>query len=216
MGTLFIIDFSWAKWEHAALESDLVPIRQPQMITLEGMLIQIDQAPANQFQDNILYFIAGYIARKVLSRIKCSKCAEQLLSDPDDPKGSQYVLHPQYTECTCHRQKGGLFYASKAVLKVLKATEAAFRRKVVETTQQISFDSKLDLKIQSSVLKELWTSPFDDSMGHFFDHKLGQEADHLSLLLRTVVSTYLQMRLKTYARKYTAEIAHANVQSNGH
>ena len=99
------------------------------MITLEGMLIQIDQASANPFQDNILYYIAGYVAKKALSRIRCSKCAEQLLSDPDDPKGSQYVLHPQYAELTCHRQKGGLSYASEAVLKVLKATEAAFRRK---------------------------------------------------------------------------------------
>ena len=154
-----LIDFLWPKQEHAALESDVVPIRQSQMITLEGMLIQIDQASANPFQDNILYYIAGYVARKVLSRIKCSKCAEQLLSDPDDPKGLQCVLHPQYAGLTCHRQKGGLFYASEAVLKVLKATEAAFRRKVVETTQQISFDSKLDLKIQGSVLEELGTSP---------------------------------------------------------
>ena len=107
------------------------------------------------------------------------------------------MLHPQYAELTCHRQKGGLFCASEAVLKVLKATEAAFRRKVVETTQQISFDSKLDAKIQGSVLEELGTSPFDGSTGHFFDDKLGQEADHLSSLLKTVVSTYLQMRLKT-------------------
>ena len=148
--------------------------------------------------------------------IKCSKCTEQLLSDTDDPKGSQCVLPPQYAGLIYHRQKGGLFYASEAVLKVLKATEAAFRRKVVETTQQISFDSKLDLKIQGSVLEEMGTSPFDSSTGHFFDHKLGQEADQLTSLLRTVISTYLQMRLKTYARKYTAEIAHANVQSNRH
>ena len=147
-----------------------------------------------------------------MSKIKCSKCAEQVLSDPDDLKGSQCVLHLQYAEPTCYRQKGGLFYASEGVLKVLKATEAAFRRKVVETTQQISFDSKLDLKIQVSILEELGTSPFDGSTGHFFDHKLGQKTDHLSSLLRTVVSTYLQMRLKTYARKYTAEIACANVQ----
>ena len=62
---------------------------------------------------------------------------------------------------TCQRQKGGLFYASEAVLKVLKAKEAAFRRKVVETTQQRCFDSKFELKIQSSVLEELGTSPFD-------------------------------------------------------
>ena len=75
------------------MKNDLVPMRQPQMITLEGMLIQIDQASANPFQDNILYYIAGYVARKVLSRIKCSKCAE-LFSDPDDSKGPKCVLHP--------------------------------------------------------------------------------------------------------------------------
>ena len=85
-------------------------------------------------QHSVLH--SGYVARKVLLRIKCSKYAEQLLSYPDDPKGSQCVLHPQYAGLTCYRQKGGLFYASEAVLKVLKATEAAFRRRVVETTSK--------------------------------------------------------------------------------
>ena len=45
---------------------------------------------------------------------------------------------------------------------------------------------------------------------------LEKKTDHLSSLLKRVVSKYIQMRLKTYGKKYTAEIAHGNKVSKRH
>ena len=51
---------------------------------------------------------------------------------------------------------------------------------------------------------------------HFFDHHISQERDHLTSLLRLVVKRYLNLRLKTYGKKYTEMIAHKNLPSSRH
>ena len=83
----------------------------------------------------------------------------------------------------------------------------------MENDKGIVFDKMLDLKIQSAVTDELGQGIFDASDGHYFDHRTGQESDHLSSLLKGVVSVYLNMRLKIYGKKYTAEIAFGNKPS---
>ena len=77
-------------------------------------------------------------------------------------------------------------------------------------------DKNIDLKMQSAVLARLGIDVFNVLPQHYFDHRIGEETDHLSSLLKRVVSKYIQMRLKTYGKKYTAEIAHGNKVSKRH
>ena len=74
----------------------------------------------------------------------------------------------------------------------------------------VNTEKNLDLKIQSSVAAQLGVNVFDCDPSHFFDHRIGEEIDHLSSLLRKVVSRYLRIRLKTYGKKFTEEHAHGN------
>ena len=101
-------------------------------------------------------------------------------------------------------------HASHSVFKIVKAAEKEFQEQVIEQEGRIAFDKNIDLKMQSTVLARLGVTVFKDSSQHYFDHRIGQETDHLSSLLKRVSSKYIQMRLKTYGKKYTAEIAHGN------
>ena len=83
----------------------------------------------------------------------------------------------------------------------------------MDNDKGIVFDKMIDLKIQSAATDEFGQGMFDASDGHYFDHWTGQESDHLSSLLRGVVSVYMNMRLKTYGKKYKAEIAFGNKPS---
>ena len=74
----------------------------------------------------------------------------------------------------------------------------------------------LDLKIQMSVLHQLGIGIFRNVDGHFFDHKIGQEQDHLSSLMRTIIQKYVSLRLKTYGKKYTEFTVHKNLPSLRH
>lgn len=114
------------------------------------------------------------------------------------------------------KQSAGQIFPSSAVLKIVKATEAMFRKRVMETPLGINFDKMINLKIESAVIAQLGTDMFSDSPEHYFDHRIGQEADHLSSLARKIVSKYLKLRLNTYGKKYTVEIAHRNETSVRH
>ena len=55
-----------------------------------------------------------------------------------------------------------------------------------------------------------------DADDHFSDHVIGKEIDHLSALIRRVITAYLTVRTKTYAKKNTQIIAHGNMPSSRH
>ena len=80
--------------------------------------------------------------------------------------------------CT-HERKGGLFFPSPAVLKIIKATDIMFWNRVMDNDKGIVFDKMIDLKIQSAVIDQLGQGIFDASNGLYFDHRIGQESDLL-------------------------------------
>ena len=69
-------------------------------------------------------------------------------------------------------------------------------------------DRMIDLKIESAVVQQIGNRVFNNVDGHYFEHEIGQEMDHLSSLLRTVVQRYIKLRLKTYGKMYTMRIVH--------
>ena len=48
-------------------------------------------------------------------------------------------------------------------------------------------EKMVDLKIESAVMQQLGNGLFNNADGHYFDYEIGQEMDHLSSLMRTVV-----------------------------
>ena len=105
-------------------------------------------------------------------------------------------LYPCYSQFALLRQKGHLIFPSPAVLKIIKATEVVFQNRVMHNDKGIVFDKMTELKIHSAVTDQLYPGIFNASDGHYFYHRIGQESDHVSSLLKGVVSVYLNMRLK--------------------
>ena len=91
----------------------------------------------------------------------------------------------------------------QAIRRILKATEVIFKRRVINTERGITVDRMIDLKIESAVVQQIGNRVFNNVDGHYFEHEIGQEMDHLSSLLRTVVQRYIKLRLKTYGKMYT-------------
>ena len=57
---------------------------------------------------------------------------------------------------------------------------------------------------------------FSTNPAHFFDHKLGEERDYTSSMLKLVISKYLHLRLTTYSKKFNELIFHVNKPSLTH
>ena len=192
------------KREHSGVGSSVSDDKgHEQLVSLEGMLDQVNEVHTNPLQDNILYYIAGYVVKALLKEESCQECKTELLDESSDT-----VSNTPYSKFQKVKERGGLKHASPAVFKIVKAAEREFREHVIEREERITFDKNIDLKMQSAVLARLGIDVFNVSPQHYFDHRIGQETDHLSSLLKRAVSKYIQMRLKTYGKKYTAEIAH--------
>ena len=74
----------------------------------------------------------------------------------------------------------------------------------------------IDLKIESAVVQQLGNGLFNNVNGHYFEHEIGQEMDHLSSLMRAVIQKYVQLQLKTYGKMYTEFVVHQNLPSLRH
>ena len=72
----------------------------------ERMLIQLDQESPNELQDNVLYYISGFVIKASISKLKCLECIGELLLDPRDPHALKVMYYPIHVKSTCFKQKG--------------------------------------------------------------------------------------------------------------
>ena len=108
-----------------------------------------------------------------------------------------YNMYPVYAKFTAFGQQGGLVFPSASVLKIVKATEVIFRRRVIEQGIGISTDINLFGRIQSAVLEQYGPYVFNCSTSYFYEHSFGAERDQLSwsklYLKRTCISEWQLM-----------------------
>ena len=97
----------------AAVKSRLT-VGEPRPTTSENKVLTSQK-------DNILTYIAGYICRKVKSKV-CSVCVEALIGTPDQKNDEHLLLmNKNYSEAKC-----GLVVPSSQFLAVVKSMEARY------------------------------------------------------------------------------------------
>ena len=134
--------------------------------------------------------------RCLLKSLKCIDCRSALLLDVDDSHALHKDRYPLHAKLTCFKQNGGLIFPSQSVLKIVKASEVLFKNRVLFTDKQI-YEKNLELKIQYGVLQQLGPDIFarSSASGHFYDHTIGEECDHLSSLLRFVMKKWWSTKI---------------------
>ena len=139
-----------------------------------------------------------------------------MLLDVNDPHGSKPASYPIHAKFAYLKQNGGLYFPSMAVLKIVKATEVIFKKRVVWQGNGISREKNLDLNIQYVVLEQLGHDIFTDSPAHLFAQSVGVECDHLCSLLKVVTQKNLSLRIKTYRKWFSQMVVHKNQPSLRH
>ena len=146
----------------------------------------------NVLRDNILYYIAGYIIKKLLPDLQCPNWKAELLLNFQDPKGLNMSSYLLFVRLTCFKQNSGLIYLSPTVLRIVKATGILFQRRAIEQGIGINTDKNLNLKLESSVFQQFSTQILL-SGEHFFKHRIEVQSDHLSSLLGITAEKYVGM-----------------------
>jgi hypothetical protein len=108
---------------HSSEETTTMPIEQEamkQLLMSEGT-----------YKDEVLYFISGYIAKKLSEKQKCDQCSSLLQRNPTEEEESS-ELHMAYIKRV---DRGGLCYASNDLWQVVRGADAALRKLLVENDQ---------------------------------------------------------------------------------
>ena len=141
-----LLDFSWKrKQKHTETFTN-----DPHTLIAETVLTQNDLDRPNVLWDNVMYYVSGFLVKSLLARVQCVTCRDELLLDPRDCHAyKMYNMYPVYAKFTAFKQQDRLVFPSASVLKIVKATEVIFRRRVIEQGFGISTDINLFGRIQS-------------------------------------------------------------------
>ena len=207
--------FGWKKPEQKIVRPDTIGVPyNPHTFMVEALLIQNDMDKPSALKDNVLYYIAGHLVRSLLP-VQCQTCQDELLWNAQDSHTFGSTM-PSFARFAAHKQKGGLILPSAFAFKIVKMTECIFHRRVLEQGIGITKDTKLFCKIQSAVIEQFGPHIVRCPASHFVQHAVLAEVDHRSTITRTVSNKYLQLRMATYAKRYSEMIVHKNIPSSRH
>lgn len=157
----------------------------------------------SEYQDNIIYYISGYVVRRLFQVLRCAECKE-LITVP-------YMCRDDHTYCkmpvanpaafTVKVNRGGLFHPSEAVFKIVQYTEKCFRSALVMFTLN---SEHFYNRLINSVCCFFGEQANVFGKGHSLVSAVDCEDMHESQLIRRIATVYLQIRLKAHTRKATA------------
>lgn len=153
----------------------------------------------NEFnlQDNILYYISGYIIRKIFPKVGCCTCRESLLWQQTE---HSYASPGKFANFTILKNNGGLVRASKSVLLVVKTAEQVLGA----VTQQYNLHM-LSAKTHDEVLhKTKYTLAKSNAIS--FCGISESLNNHKIEIIKFIASQYLKIRLFALSKLKTHEI----------
>eukprot|EP00795_Rhopilema_esculentum_P001055 gene1055-15385_t len=195
----------------------LKPISEDETIESEEELHHLfGSINVTSLQENILYYISGFIIRKIIHKIDCQQCSESLVI-PVSSTDHFYATMP-YAMLFSRKNRGGLIQASYGAFKVVEQCEKSFKMNVINSSRnQITSESNLLWKMLIQVVSVCdWQQHFPCMGDHGFEVEPGFQDDHLAQLVKKVSIRYLTMRLQTYGKRYTRQIVNSNTPSVRH
>lgn len=141
--------------------------------------------PYEKLKDYILYYISGFVVRKLIKDLNCS-CKKALLK-PYTSDHNNYCISDTYERFVQFKNRGGLVWASEDVYNIIKECE---RYVLLDSTNFKSLkSSKIILRVQKEVLES--NSAFKDFTCDD-DEALNS---HKLLLIKRICGFYLKIRI---------------------
>lgn len=158
----------------------------------------------SEYQENIIYYIAGFIVRKLLKSLDCMYCLDILLNKPAQNEDHIYSVEPAlYNKFTNFVSSGGLLHPSTIVFNIVAFTEKQFRvlhdKKGIQTLH-------LKKLIEKSVIQH-----FCEKMHLFVPHHPIVEEQifedlHEIQLMRQIANLYFKCRINAHLKSINQKV----------
>jgi hypothetical protein len=140
---------------------------------------------------DILTYISGWVARKLIGRLTCTHCKNAL------------ITNIQTENCVLLNLKnnGGLYFPSQDLVSVVRCIEKAIRFRIPQLTASSS-NSHASL-IEITVMQEVPRNLFCEFQNHF-SSTYHDGNSHYTSLIRAICRTFLTLRLHHIAKTTNA------------
>jgi len=169
----------------------------------EKMCRTVNTSDNNFLRGNILYYIAGFIAKKIIAILTCKRCIANIIMEISDRQGKC----SSYTLLIDIKNKGGLVYASNHVYKIVCATETEFRRSIEYSNNNVPSKDTY-LKIINRVTRKYAVDsdvfPIDTDCYQGFE--IGVDTPHRIQLIHLICQKYLTIRMYSHSNNINKEI----------
>lgn len=158
-------------------------------------------------KNNIMYYICGYVVKKIITRYDCTSCIQSLIEPYSEHK---YSCIDQHNKFVSFRNNGDLISASLNVFKIISK---------IEKYLLLLTDDLKKLNIQNLDLKIIYfcNKKFSLDQNTFKDLSCNVplfDRPHKMLLISLLFKKYLSIKLHSYGKIYSTKIL--NSLSNRH
>lgn len=156
-------------------------------------------------QNNIVYYIGGFVVRGMLGQIKCVECSALVVASGEvHPNDHGYVrCADDHLRLLAVKDRGGLVKASEAVYSILNLAEKYFRT-ILPTSTTLPPRNHARLRLVVGFLRLITDGQsrrFFPTVEHSESVMLG-EMSHEDQLTRQLVTKYYDIRLSHHTKLY--------------
>lgn len=179
------------------ISNDIDPLEDESFIYFQAL----ESYFLSDYQNNILYYIAGFICRKVRKSLDCEECVSLLLRSNELAEKNvdhSYAKKPldDYSGFTKRISRGGLLLASESVFKVVQFCEKSFRSAVKGSHVSIN-------KVFINNIVSHLASLANIFQNHSATNAIDIEDLHSINLIKNIVFNYVSMRGKSHGKQVT-------------
>ena len=180
-------------------DEDQLAVQQYNMIaTAESMT-----AENVTILENVVVYMAGYVATKIAAQVSCTDCYRALFSDKSGKES--LTSHCLLTV----KDRGGLIVPSAGLIKAIKVAEKCIRyqngtRKLNPAATRLAF--------QSLVLATVGTEDIFCIADHALESMAGID-NHQHSLLRLVAGTFSDFRIHHVARSQMSDVMQKSIRN---
>jgi hypothetical protein len=153
-----------------------------------------EQHKSQQFIDNCIAYVAGYIVFQLRNMAICKVCQLALQNTAEDSLPADVMLLIK------RKKRGELITPSKSVYLLVKWCEAVFETEVIDKSTMPTIPQLPDILTIKAIRRLDHQKYFPTLKTHVFEQNLKCENDHRITLVKRLFKRYFQFRIKAYLK----------------
>ncbi|XP_072939183.1 uncharacterized protein [Epargyreus clarus] len=170
---------------------------------VENVFQNLDAFHTSPYQENILYYITGYIVKQIFTRVSCEHCYNALVTLKNPPTDHSYsLIINKFNSFTSFVNRGKLYFPSVAAYKIVKYCDKIFQRaKLMGQLGENNIENKL-----INVVSQYFTPLLQEMFNHPITDSIQCNDLHETKIVKQLAYSFFLMRIRAHLKSHKENI----------